>query len=99
MTNHERHDPSLPTGTSTQQPPPLPAPGQLPADQLSRKQPRHSHGWLMWLMCLPMLALVGVLIATGALGWGGLVYALACLGMMAVMMTWMNHGTGGSGHR
>ena len=50
--------------------------------------PRTNHGarhhWLMWLMCLPMVLLVGVLIATGRLGLGG------CLLMMGLMMAWMN---------
>ena len=48
----------------------------------------------MWLMCLPMLALVGILLLTGAVGAGGVLYALACVGMMAAMMLWMNHGGG-----
>ncbi len=98
MNNRER--PTFRTASApVAQPPSLPVPGQLPADQRSPERPRHGHGVLMWLMCLPMLTLVGVLIATGTLGTGALVYALACLGMMAVMMGWMNHGTGGSGHR
>ena len=71
-----------------QPPPPLPLP---PTD---RPRQRHQHGWLMWLMCLPMLALVGVLLLTGAVGAGGVLYALACVGMMAAMMLWMNHGGG-----
>ncbi|GAA1775984.1 hypothetical protein [Nostocoides vanveenii] len=58
--------------------------------------PRTNHGarhhWLMWLMCLPMVLLVGVLIATGRLGLGGLIYAAGCLLMMGLMMAWMNHG-------
>ncbi|NYE00016.1 hypothetical protein BJY21_001200 [Kineosphaera limosa] len=49
-------------------------------------------------MCLPMLVLVGALMATGGLGLGGLLYALACLGMMGAMMLWMNHGSHG-GHK
>ena len=48
------------------------------------------HHWLMWLMCLPMVLLVGVLIATGRLGLGGLIYAAGCLLMMGLMMAWMN---------
>lgn len=51
----------------------------------------------MWLMCLPMLILVGALIITGGLGASGLLFALACLAMMAVMMRWMNHGGDGGG--
>ena len=56
--------------------------------------PRTNHGarhhWLMWLMCLPMVLLVGVLIATGRLGLGRLIYAAGCLLMMGLMMAWMN---------
>ena len=61
------------------------------------KTPRaHAHHgarqhWLMWLMCLPMVLLVGALIAT-RLGLGGLIYAAGCLLMMGLMMAWMNHG-------
>ena len=54
---------------------------------------RRGHHWLMWLMCVPMLLIVGTLIATGGLGAGGLLYALGCLLIMGVMMAWMNHGT------
>lgn len=52
-----------------------------------------AHGWVMWLMCLPMLVIVGLLILSGSAGLGATVYALACLGMMAVMMLFMQHGT------
>ena len=59
----------------------------------------HGHGWLMWLMCLPMLLIVGYLLLTGAVGGGAIIYALGCLVMMGVMMRLMNHGTGdGTGH-
>ena len=43
-------------------------------------------------MCLPMLLIVGLLLLSGSAGFGAAVYALACLGMMAVMMLFMNHG-------
>lgn len=48
------------------------------------------HSWMMMLMCLPMLGLFGVLLATGAVGAGGLIYPLACIAMMAGMMFLMN---------
>jgi len=38
-----------------------------------------------------MLILVGVLIATGTLRTGAVLYAVGCLAMMAAMMAWMNH--------
>jgi hypothetical protein len=62
-----------------------------PTERPATHQHGRGHGWLMWLMCLPMLALIGVLIATGTLGVGALLYAVGCLAMMAIMMTWMNH--------
>ena len=58
-------------------------------------QAPHGHGghaWAMWLMCLPMLLIVGLLILTGTAGLVATFYALACLGMMAVMMLFMQHG-------
>ena len=54
---------------------------------------RRGHHWLMWLMCVPMLLIVGTLIATSGLGAGGLLYALGCLFIMGVMRAWLNHGT------
>lgn len=80
-------------------PNPNDAPFTPPADpsraESSPTEPgrRSGHHWLMWLMCVPMLLLVGTLITTGRLGAGGLLYALGCLLMMGVMMAWMNHGT------
>ena len=46
----------------------------------------------MWLMCLPMLLIVASLVLSGPAGLGAAVYALACLGMMVVMMLFMRHG-------
>lgn len=40
----------------------------------------------MALMCAPMLLIVGLLIATGAVGAGALLPALLCVGGMAFMM-------------
>ena len=79
---------------------PLPSSSSVTArdqDAVNPPPARHSHGWLMWLMCLPMLILVGALIITGGLGASGLLFALACLAMMAVMMRWMNLGGDGGG--
>ena len=39
---------------------------------------------------------IGMLIAAGGLGAGGLLYALGCLAMMGAMMLWMNHGNRGN---
>lgn len=45
-----------------------------------------SHRWLMSACCVPMVLIVGALIATGAAGTGAIVFAAICLGMMALMM-------------
>lgn len=47
------------------------------------------HQLLMMACCIPMLVIVGVLILTGVLGSGAIVYALACTAMMAAMMFMM----------
>lgn len=79
---------------STDRVPPLPT--QVPhhdghpAEQL---RGHGGHGWAMWLMCLPMLLIFGLLLLSGSVGLGAAVYALVCLGMMAVMMLFMQHGT------
>ncbi|WP_145968820.1 hypothetical protein [Ornithinimicrobium sufpigmenti] len=84
------HDPpGTPRPTLDEPPPVLPSPDHAGQG--------YQHGQLMWLMCVPMLALVGVLIATGAWGTGGVVYALACVAMMVGLMLWMRHGSGPRG--
>ena len=47
------------------------------------------HQLLMMLCCVPMLAIVGVLILTGVLGSGAIVWALVCTAVMAAMMFMM----------
>jgi predicted lipid-binding transport protein (Tim44 family) len=72
-----------------------PAPAS-PTDAPEQHPPHErGHNWMMWSMCVPMLVIIGALIATGALGVGGLLYALGCLAMMGVMMMWMNHNASG----
>ncbi len=74
------------------------SPGPASPPKPAGQQPQHhghGHGWLMWLMCLPMVLIVGYLLLTGAVGGGAIVYALGCLIMMGVMMRFMNHGSGG----
>ncbi|AII11306.1 hypothetical protein CJ179_48380 [Rhodococcus sp. ACS1] len=44
------------------------------------------HRWMMVACCVPMLLIAGALVLTGTVGIGGIVFALACVGMMAVMM-------------
>lgn len=57
-----------------------------------------SHHWMHLLMCAPMLAVVGFLVATGAAGGGAIGYALLCMAMMGAMMLFMNQGSAG-GHK
>lgn len=44
------------------------------------------HRWMMIACCIPMVVIVGVLIATGAAGSGLLLYAAICIGAMVLMM-------------
>ena len=54
------------------------------------------HGWMMIACCIPMLGIAIALVATGVVGFGFVVIALACTAMMALMMRGMSHGGGGS---
>ena len=51
-----------------------------------------SHGWMMIICCIPMLVIAIALVATGVVGPGFIVAALACTAMMALMMRGMHHG-------
>ncbi|MBC2644868.1 MULTISPECIES: hypothetical protein [unclassified Rhodococcus (in: high G+C Gram-positive bacteria)] len=55
-----------------------------PEDQGAGGHSRHR--WMMIACCIPMLVVAVALIVTGTVGIGGVVFALACLGMMAAMM-------------
>jgi hypothetical protein len=50
------------------------------------------HGWMMIACCIPMLAIAGVLVATGVLSVGFLFLAVGCTAVMALMMRGMDHG-------
>ena len=43
------------------------------------------HGLMMMLMCVPMLLIAGLLVATGVAGAGVLVFAVLCMAMMFMM--------------
>ena len=45
-----------------------------------------SHSWMMIACCVPMLVIALVLVATGVVGVGFLLVAVACTLMMALMM-------------
>ncbi len=59
--------------------------------QQRQRTARHGHG-LMMLMCVPMLLIAVVLVATGIASPGILVGAAMCVAMMALMMRGMSHG-------
>ena len=66
---------------------------QLPRDtHPDRDADRGGHGWMMIACCVPMLAIAGVLVATGVLSSGFLLLAVGCTAMMALMMRGMGHG-------
>ncbi len=50
------------------------------------------HGWMMIVCCIPMLAIAGILVATGVLSAAFLLFAVGCAAMMALMMRGMGHG-------
>lgn len=54
------------------------------------------HRWMMVLCCIPMIAIAVWLVVAGVAGAGAVLIALVCLGLMALMMVGMGHG---SGHR
>ena len=48
---------------------------------------RHGrHRWMMLACFVPLLVVAAALIFTGAVGTGSVVFAVACITMMAVMM-------------
>ncbi|WP_395152486.1 hypothetical protein [Ilumatobacter sp.] len=57
---------------------------------------RGTHGWMMILCGIPMLAIAAVLLAGGVVSAGLVVFVVACTAMMAFMMRGMSHG-GSSG--
>lgn len=59
---------------------------------------RGGHGWMMIACCIPMLAIAVLLVATGVVNPGFLIFAVGCTVMMALMMRAMNHGGGQPGH-
>ena len=54
------------------------------------------HGLMMLVCCIPMVAVVVLLVVSGTAGAGALVWALGCVLMMAAMMFFM---PGGHGHK
>ncbi|NMM22524.1 MAG: hypothetical protein HHJ11_03305 [Phycicoccus sp.] len=80
------------------QPPSSPQRKDAPLHQPDGREPdsdeglgtsRRGHGGhrlMMIACCIPMLVIVGILVGTGAAGSGAILFALICLGAMALMM-------------
>ena len=62
-----------------------------PPDEGEPKRRGHGH-WMMIACCIPMLVIAVVLVATGVVGAGFIVVAVACTVMMAMMMRGMSNG-------
>lgn len=62
------------------------------------RRTRLRHRLLMFACCVPMLAIVGILVATGALGFGAAIVALLCVALMPLLHGG-SHGHGGGGHQ
>ena len=68
-----------------------------PAGDRSGDESAHGgHRLMMLVCCIPMIAIVALLVATGGAGWGAILWALGCVAMMTVMMLAM---PGGHGHK
>ncbi len=70
--------------------------GHTPVDNHTGHDAHSGHRWMMLICCIPMVAIVVLLIASGTAGSGALVWALGCVAMMAAMMFMM---PGGHNHR
>ncbi len=62
-----------------------------PSEQHESRAPV-GHGWMMVACCVPMILIAAVLVASGVVSPGPLVYAVACLAMMFVVMKMMDRG-------
>ncbi len=52
------------------------------------------HHWMMMACCVPMVIVVLALVATGTLSAGFILFAVLCVGLMALMMRGMDHSSG-----
>ena len=52
----------------------------------------HGH-WMMIACCIPMLVIVAILVATGAVSFGFILAAVGCVAMMGLMMFAMSRGS------
>ena len=70
--------------------------GQVSSSQHAGHGAHGAHRWMMLICCIPMVAIVIALIASGTAGSGVLLWALGCVAMMAAMMFMM---PGGHDHK
>lgn len=73
------------------------SPIQGHADHTDRSSGRGHSSWGMIACCIPMLVIAVVLVVTGVVGVGFLVFAVACTLMMALMMRGSGHESHPSG--
>lgn len=60
---------------------------ELDSDEGLGTSRRHGgHRLMMIACCIPMLVIVGILVGTGVAGTGAVLFAVVCLGAMALMM-------------
>ena len=69
---------------------------QTPATPHTGHGAHGAHRWMMLICCIPMIAIVALLIVSGTAGAGTLLWAVGCMAMMAAMMFIM---PGGHDHR
>lgn len=63
------------------------------------RRARLRHRLLVFACCVPMIVVVGVLVATGVVGLGAAVVALLCVALMPLLHGAGSHGHGGGGNR
>lgn len=70
----------------------LPHTDQTPQPKMPEGKGHGGHRLMMIVCWVPMLVIVGVLVATGVAGSGFILYAVACAAMMVMMMRMMPGG-------
>ncbi|MBF6557519.1 MAG: hypothetical protein IVW52_15425 [Acidimicrobiales bacterium] len=71
-------------------------PGQMGHGQMGHSG-HGGHHWMMIACCIPMIIIVVALVAAGTIGVGWVLFAVLCVGMMALMMRGMDHGDSHNG--
>lgn len=93
MTTQSPHDEHRAATTGPPRYPEAGMPSTPQEDSTHEHETGHGgHRWMMIACCIPMLIVVGVLVASGTAGSGAIIYAVVCLGMMWLMMRAMPGG-------